>query len=58
MITQDFSCYDEKGERKKIINNFAVMGYRFVEYILLAYLLIALRWMINYLRTNRKYSNA
>jgi ribosomal protein L40E len=54
VITQDFGCYNEQGEKIKTINTFALMGYRFLEYILLAYLLIGLRWVLHYFRLRRQ----
>jgi hypothetical protein len=50
VITQDFSCYNSNGERVHTVNTFAIMGYRFVEYVILGYLLIGLRWVFNYFR--------
>jgi hypothetical protein len=54
MVSQNFTCYNAKGEGVKTIDSFAVMGYRFVEYILIAYLLIWLRWLINRIRLSRQ----
>lgn len=42
-VRQEFICYDAAGTAVKQINPFAVVGIRFVEYVLLGYLLIALR---------------
>ncbi len=42
-IQQDFTCYDKAGAPVKTINLFVIMGIRFVEYILLGYILLALR---------------
>lgn len=50
VITQDFSCYNELGERADTINSFAVMGYRLLEYIIIAYLLIGIRWLLHRMR--------
>lgn len=50
VITQDFSCYNERGEREDSINGFAVMGYRLLEYIILAYILIGIRWLLHRIR--------
>ncbi|MFZ1632986.1 MAG: zinc ribbon domain-containing protein [Chitinophagales bacterium] len=46
IIQQDFTCFDKMGNPVKQINMFAVLGIRFLEYILLGYLLIALRSVI------------
>ncbi|MFN3939265.1 MAG: zinc-ribbon domain-containing protein [Chitinophagales bacterium] len=45
-IQQDFTCYDDTGNPVKTINMFAVMGIRFVEYLLLGYLLLAIRKLL------------
>lgn len=45
-IQQDFTCYDDAGNPVKTINMFAVMGIRFVEYVLLGYLLLAIRKLL------------
>ena len=42
-IEQDFVCYNDNGEPIKRLNIFAVMGIRFLEYILLGYLLLFAR---------------
>ncbi|MFN0274115.1 MAG: hypothetical protein ACKVPJ_00090 [Chitinophagales bacterium] len=42
-VEQDYTCFDTAGNPVKQINMFAVMGLRFVEYVLLGYLLIWLR---------------
>lgn len=42
-VTQDYTCYNDAGDPVKTLNMFAVLGIRFVEYILLGYLLIYLR---------------
>lgn len=42
-IEQDFTCFDVEGTPVKTINIFAVIGIRFLEYILLGYLLLAIR---------------
>ncbi len=56
MITQEFNCYNESGESEKTVNTFAMMGYRFLEYILLAYILIGCRQLVNYLRRTKSGS--
>ena len=43
IIQQDFTCYDKAGAPVKTINMFAVMGIRFVEYVLLGYILLGVR---------------
>jgi zinc ribbon protein len=53
VITQDFNCYTPSGAIEKTVNSFAMMGYRFIEYIILAYLLIWLRQMVNYFRQRK-----
>jgi hypothetical protein len=45
-VEQDFTCINNAGEPVKQINTFAVIGIRFLEYVLLAYLLIGLRHII------------
>lgn len=48
-IEQDFTSFDTQGEPVKRLNIFAVLGIRFLEYILPGYLLIGLRtaaWQI------------
>lgn len=45
-IEQDFTCFDEAGTPVKQLNMFAILGIRFLEYVLLAYLLLALRKLI------------
>lgn len=52
-ITQDYTCYDEQGKPVKTINMFAVLGIRFVEYVLLGYMLIALRQVRWRIKNNR-----
>lgn len=52
IIQQDYTCYDNMGNPVKTINTFAVLGIRFIEYVLLGYLLIALRTAIWKLRDN------
>lgn len=42
-IQQDFTCYDENAVPVKNINIFAVLGIRFFEYVIIGYLLLALR---------------
>jgi len=42
-IEQDFTCFDKMGNPAKQLNLFAILGVLFIEYILLGYLLIALR---------------
>lgn len=42
-IEQDFTCYDKMGNPVKQLNLFAILGIRFIEYVILGYLLIALR---------------
>jgi hypothetical protein len=44
-MTQDFKCIRD-GELVKRIDMLPVMGIRFLEYMLLAYLLIGLRWLV------------
>jgi hypothetical protein len=44
-MTQDFKCIRD-GELVKRIDMLPVMGIRFLEYMLLAYLLIWLRWLV------------
>lgn len=51
-ITQDFTCYNAAGEPVNAINVFKVAGVRFVEYILLGYILIGLRNVLWRLRRN------
>ena len=43
IIQQDFTCYDKAGAPAKTINMFAVMGIRFIEYVLLGYILLGVR---------------
>lgn len=45
-IQQDYTCYDKAGIPVKKINMFAVIGIRFVEYVLVGYLLLGLRKLI------------
>lgn len=45
-VTQVFTCFDAAGNPVKQINLFAVLGIRFVEYLLLAYFLIGLRTLL------------
>ncbi|HMU70580.1 MAG TPA: zinc ribbon domain-containing protein [Chitinophagales bacterium] len=52
-ITQDYTCYDSTGKAAKTINIFAVLGIRFVEYVILGYLLIALRQVRWRIKNNR-----
>lgn len=52
IIQQDFTCYDQMGNPVKQINMFAVLGIRFIEYILLGYLLLLLRKVIWNMRNN------
>jgi hypothetical protein len=52
-ITQDYTCYDTMGTPVKTINMFGVMGIRFLEYVLLGYLLIALRQVRWRIKNNR-----
>lgn len=42
-IIQDYTCYNDAGEAVNTINMFKVLGIRFIEYILLGYLLVGLR---------------
>ena len=56
IITQDFSCYTATGDRVKTIDMFAIMGIRFAEYIVIAYLLIMLRWLVNRIRKRQQLS--
>lgn len=46
IIQQDYTCYDEMGNPVKKINMFGVMGIRFIEYVILGYLLLGLRKLI------------
>lgn len=52
IIQQDFTCYDKAGAPAKTINMFAVLGIRFVEYILLAYLLLGVRAFLWRIKNN------
>lgn len=54
-MTQDFTCVkdSEVVERPSML---AIIGIRFLEYMLLAYLLIGLRWLIWKVRTKRTNS--
>lgn len=52
IIQQDFTCYNKQGVAVKTINMFAVMGIRFLEYVLLGYLLIFLRQAIWRIKNN------
>lgn len=45
-IIQDFTCYNKSNEPVKRIDMFAIIGVRFFEYVLIAYLLIFLRNLI------------
>jgi hypothetical protein len=45
-VQQDFTCYDKQGNPVKKINMFAVAGLRFIEYVILGYLLLGLRRVI------------
>lgn len=49
-IEQDFTCYNDAGEPVTTLNNFAVLGIRFLEYVILGYLLLGLRRLIWQLR--------
>ena len=51
-IEQDYTCYNTAGEAVKQLNMFGVLGIRFVEYVLLGYLLIALRTAIWQIKNN------
>lgn len=44
-MTQNFVCYQDDKPVKQI-DIFAVLGIRFLEYMVLAYLLIGLRWVV------------
>ncbi|MBK9457482.1 MAG: zinc ribbon domain-containing protein [Bacteroidetes bacterium] len=50
-IEQDFTCYNNLGIPVQELNVFAVLGIRFLEYVLLGYLLIGLRTVILKLNT-------
>lgn len=45
-IQQDFTCFDKQGNPVKQINMFAVMGIRFIEYVIIGYILIGLRLLV------------
>jgi hypothetical protein len=53
-VQQDFTCYDDNGEPVKKLNEFAVLGVRFLEYVFLGYFLIGLRRLIWRLRYGRE----
>lgn len=44
-MTQNFTCI-VNGKEVKLLDMFPIMGIRFLEYILLAYLLLGLRWFL------------
>ena len=46
IIQQDFTCFDKMGNPVKQINMFAVLAIRFIEYVLLGYLLLGVRRLI------------
>jgi amino acid transporter len=56
VITQDFSCYNELGEREDTISSFGVMGYRLLEYIIIAYIFIGIRWLLHRFSQRRSAS--
>lgn len=51
-IEQDFTCYDKMGNPVKQLNIFAILGIRFLEYVILGYLLIGLRNVIWKIKDN------
>lgn len=52
--TQDFTCYNEKGEAVKQISMLWVILIRFGEYIVIALLLVGLQRFIGQMRESRK----
>ncbi len=52
IIQQDFTCYDKAGAPVKKINMFAVMGIRFIEYVLLGYILLGVRRFLWNIKNN------
>jgi hypothetical protein len=50
-MTQDFTCVKNM-EAIKALNPFAIMGIRFLEYMMLAYILLGVRWLIWKLKSN------
>jgi hypothetical protein len=51
-IEQEYTCYNQEGVPVKQINVFAVLGIRFIEYVLLGYLLIGLRNVLWRIKNN------
>lgn len=45
-IQQDYTCYNDANVPVKHINMFAVIAIRLIEYILLGYIFVWLRWLI------------
>ena len=45
-ITQDYRCLDDKGKTVKMIDMGAVVGIRFVEYVVIAYAMMAVKTLI------------
>lgn len=54
IYTQDFTCYDQQGEMVKQISLVWVLLIRFVEYVVIALLLIGLQRLIFLMRDARK----
>lgn len=53
-ITQDFTCYDAEGAIVKEIHPMSVAGVRFIEYVIIGYLLLALRSLIWRVKNNTR----
>lgn len=51
-MTQDFTCV-QNGKPVESINMLAVMGIRFLEYLVLGYLLLGLRWLFWFYKKGR-----
>ena len=53
-ITQEFTCYNAEGDKVKEIHPMAVAGARFIEYVFIGYLLLALRSLIWRVKNNTR----
>lgn len=52
-VTQDFTCYDTNGDAVLRLNSFKILGIRFVEYFILGYILLGLRFVFWRIKNNR-----
>lgn len=51
-VTQDFTCYDTEGKAVLTLNVFKILGIRFVEYFILGYILLGLRFVFWRIKNN------